>query len=93
MTEKEFYIWAGKRHKEIRESKHITQDELAQMTKFDRSVISRFENSGKKISTFRMKQLLEAMGCTLSDLSPESEPTPEKKTPSTSPYHCQPVMA
>lgn len=91
MTEKEFYIEAGKKFKELRESKHITQDKLSHITGFDRSVISRFENSGKKISTFRMKQLLEAIDCTLADLEPDNQPTPEKKTPSIS--LCQPLMA
>jgi transcriptional regulator with XRE-family HTH domain len=92
MTEKEFYIWAGERHKSIRLSKGITQPELAQETGIDQSIISKFENNGKKISTFRLKQLLEAMGSSLADLEP-SDPSSEKKTPSTSIYPCQPVMA
>lgn len=84
MTEKEFYIWAGDRFRGLRESKKITQFDLARDTGIDQSLISKFENHGKKISTFRMKQLLKGIGCSLADLEPESEPTPEKKTPQAS---------
>lgn len=68
MNEKEFYIQAGKRMKELRERKRISQAELSHKTGIDQSLISKFENSGKKISAYRLKQLLEAMDYTLADL-------------------------
>lgn len=89
MNEKDFYIWAGKRVKEMRNLVGITQDELSQKTGIDRTLISKFENSGKKISMFRVKQILEAMGYSLADI----EHLPEKKTLSTSALQYQPVMA
>lgn len=73
MTEKEFYVWAGKKFRQMREEKSITQDELAEKTGIDRSLISKFENTGKKISAFRLKQLLEALGLSLGDLSDEKK--------------------
>lgn len=89
MNEKDFYVWAGNRFRELRESKRMTQFDLSQSTGIDQSLISKFENHGKKISTFRMKQLLKAIGCTLADIEPEEEPTAQKKTlsPLPSPYH------
>lgn len=91
MNEKQFYVWAGDRFRTLRESKRITQFDLARDTGIDQSLISKFENHGKKISTFRMKQLLEGIGCSLSDLEPDEEYQPEKKTPSIS--LCRPLMA
>jgi len=92
MNEKDFYVWAGNRFRELRESKRMTQFDLAGATGIDQSLISKFENHGKKISTYRMKQLLEAIGCTLADLEPD-ETGPEKKTPSTSIFQSAPAMA
>lgn len=82
MTEKEFYVLAGKRLKEIRADKGITQEELSQKTGIDRTLISKFENTGKKISMFRVKQLLDAMDCSLGNIELHSE----KKTLLTSTY-------
>jgi transcriptional regulator with XRE-family HTH domain len=86
MTEKEYYLKLGKKFRALRESQGVTQDDLAKQTGFDRTIISRFENNGKKITTFRMEQLLAALGLSLADL--EAEHPPEKKTPriSTSPF-------
>ena len=87
MEEKEFYRIAGKRVKELRERQNITQEELSAKTGIDQSIISKFENTGKKISAFRLKQILEAMGCTLGDLA-----TKKKKTWN-SPLPFQPITA
>ena len=65
MTEQEFYAWAGNKIKKLREEKNLTQEELSKITGFDQSIISKFENAGKKISAYRIKQILEAMGHTL----------------------------
>ena len=69
MTEKDFYVWAGKKIRDLREKANITQEELSQQTGIDRTLISKFENTGKKISAFRIKQILETMGYTLADLT------------------------
>jgi transcriptional regulator with XRE-family HTH domain len=88
MTEKEYYILAGKRFKDLRELKGFTQSGLSEKTGIAQSMISKFENSGEKLSTFNMRKLLKAMDCSLDDLESGFEPTPEKKTPriSTSPF-------
>lgn len=81
MTEKQFFVWAGERYKKMREHEDVSQSEVSRITGIDRSIISKFENTGKKISTFRLKQLLEAIGYKLADFEPEEgESLPEKKT-------------
>jgi len=73
MTEKEFYISAGKKVKELREKAGFTQDEIATKTGIDRTLLSKFENTGKKISAFRLKQIFEAMGISISELFDEKK--------------------
>jgi transcriptional regulator with XRE-family HTH domain len=73
MNEKEFYIDAGKKIKELREKAGLTQDDIAVKTGIDRTLISKFENTGKKISAFRLKQIIEAIGISASELFGEKK--------------------
>jgi len=80
MTEKQYYILAGQRLRHIREAKGFTQSKLSKITGVDQSMISKFENSGEKLSTYNLRKLLKAMDCTLNDVEPEDNLTTQKKT-------------
>ena len=56
------------RLKELREAKHMTQDELSAATGINRVAIARYEttNMGMTIGTARL--LANALGCTVNDL-------------------------
>lgn len=68
MTEKEFYILAGQKVKQLRESIAMSQKTISEKTGIAVSILSRFERDGKKLSAYRLQQILEAMGFSLSDI-------------------------
>lgn len=75
MTEKEFYIEAGKQVRDLRKSIDMTQEDLSEKTGIARSLIAKFESTGKKISAYRLQQIMQAMGFSIVDLGS----FPEKK--------------
>jgi ribosome-binding protein aMBF1 (putative translation factor) len=89
MTEQQFYKELGQQVKSLREARGLNPAQLANNVGIPRSLLVRFEEDGKKMSAWRMNQLLKFFELgTLENLF-----HPEKKTPSISTYPCQPVMA
>lgn len=59
----------GYKIKEIRESKHMTQDELAQKSGISRVTISAMENGAERNTTSRtLVKLAEALGVTIDQI-------------------------
>ena len=67
MTEEQFVIWVGNRIREVRNSVEMSQQEVANKAGCNRAFIAKVEN-GKKVSTYRLKRIMEAMGLNLQDL-------------------------
>ena len=90
MTEMKFYKVLGERCKARRKELNLNTAQVSRrMGGFNRALIGRFENEGKKISAYRLNQLLGVLELqSIEDVVPS-----EKKTPSTSTYPCQPVTA
>lgn len=57
MTKQEFQILIGKRIKQMRESKNISQVELANMCDFERSNMSRIEMGNTCPSTYTLYKI------------------------------------
>ena len=68
MTENEFYIWLGKRIRELREKAGLKQKELAEKVELTAQFLSNVENRGQKISAYQLNRILEAMGLSQADL-------------------------
>jgi transcriptional regulator with XRE-family HTH domain len=58
----------GKRVKEIRQSKGITQEELAIKAQLHRTYISSIELGKRNISLLNIEKLAKALDCTIGDL-------------------------
>ena len=69
MTEKEFYIWTGKRIKELREKAGLKQKDVAEKVEIPPQFLSDVENRGKKMSAYQINRILDVMGFTQADLT------------------------
>lgn len=56
------------RLKELREAKHMTQEELSNATGIHRITISRYETTGRGMTLYTAQLLANALGCTVNDL-------------------------
>ena len=61
MTEQEYYKKLGEDIKALRESKGVKKIDLAEKMGVKSSILSEFENEGKKISAFRINQIMEIL--------------------------------
>ena len=71
MTEQEYYKKLGEEIKVLRESKGVKKIDLAERMGVKSSILSEFENEGKKMSAYRINQIMEILN---------GETFPEKKT-------------
>ncbi|MDY0094819.1 MAG: helix-turn-helix transcriptional regulator [Candidatus Vecturithrix sp.] len=62
MNEKDFYLWVGNRIRELREKANLKKNDIAKKIGVSPSLLTEAENDGKKLSAWRIKQILEAMG-------------------------------
>lgn len=62
MTEQEFYNELGAKFKALREKAGLTTAQVSRRIVFNRSLLMKFEEQGKKISAFRINQLLGVFG-------------------------------
>lgn len=62
MTETEYYVWLGQEFKSRRESLGLNAAQVARRAGFNRALLSQFENDGKRISAYRINQLLRVLG-------------------------------
>jgi transcriptional regulator with XRE-family HTH domain len=58
----------GKKIRDIRQQKRMTQQELSQKTQIEQTVISRYETGRIVPSLTRLKQIADALEISLSDL-------------------------
>ena len=65
--EKEYYQYLGKRFKALRRKVGKTAEEVAEQIGVDQALIYQFENNGKKISAYRLNQLLRLFGFQTAD--------------------------
>ena len=63
----------GQRVKEIRQTKGITQEELAIKAQLHRTYISSIELGKRNVSLLNIEKLAKALGCSMSDFFPEKE--------------------
>lgn len=68
MNEQEFYLWIGKRIRDLREKAGMKKKDLAEKIGISPTFLSNVENDGKKISAFQINRILKALGLTQSDL-------------------------
>lgn len=73
MNEKEFYQWVGNRIKELREKANLKKNDVAKKIGVSPSLLTEAENDGKKLSAWRIKQIVEAMGYSPEDLYIDQE--------------------
>lgn len=62
LQEKEYYQQLGQKFKALRKKVGKTAEDVADEIGVDRALIAQFENNGKKISAYRINQLLEVFG-------------------------------
>jgi transcriptional regulator with XRE-family HTH domain len=62
MTEQEFYSTLGMKFRALREKAGLTPAQVSRRIGWNRSLLMRFEEQGKKISAFRINQLLGVFG-------------------------------
>lgn len=67
---------AGRRIKEIREAKKISQNKLAKLSGVSQSAISSIEGETKSPSIDTLDRIAEALGCTTYDILAENAPPP-----------------
>lgn len=67
---------SGKRVREWRLAKGLTQDDLGNAIGVEGPTISRLENGKLKLSSERLSQIAEALGCELSDIAAGPPPHP-----------------
>lgn len=71
---------AGEKIRYIRESKNITQAELAEILGMkSKSAVSRTESSGDKLTTKTIMKYAKALGVSPVDIISEDKPTPPAK--------------
>ena len=82
LQEKEYYQQLGQRFKALRKRVGKTSEEVADEIGVTRALITQFENNGKKISAFRINQLLGVFGFnSIESLIETTEDPAKKKTP------------
>lgn len=73
MNEKDFYKWFGKEFQITRERKGLKQKDVAEQAEVDPTELSRFENTGKKISAYKILRLLKAINSTAEEILGDTE--------------------
>ncbi|WP_304517477.1 helix-turn-helix domain-containing protein [Cecembia rubra] len=69
LTKKEFRILLGERIKQIRESKELTQEQLAfKMGYKDKQVVSRYEREGANPNSFTLIQICQALDVSVEEI-------------------------
>lgn len=79
--EKEYYLDLGRKFKTLRKRVGKTTEEVAEEIGVDRAMIAQFENYGKKISAYRINQLLQVFGFAPIETNLDDVLTGEKKNP------------
>ena len=68
MTTDERMIAFGKRVREVRRSKRISQEKLAEMAAIDRSYMGNIERGEKNITLKKAYEICDALGIEIKDL-------------------------
>ena len=68
MPEKDIYILIGKRIKDIRENKGMTQQQVSDICDFEKSTLSRIEAGRTNITIKNLYKLSVALGVRIMDL-------------------------
>lgn len=74
-NEMEYDIEIGKRIREIRKIKGISQEELGNLVGLTFQQIQKYENAKSRVSFSRLCSIAEALGVTLADFIDLDEPT------------------
>mgnify|MGYP003591327069 CR=1 FL=1 len=73
MNEKDFYKWFGKEFQGLREKRGLKQKDVADIAGIASTELSRFENTGKKISAYKILRLLKAIESSMEEILGETE--------------------
>lgn len=68
MNEREFLPVFGKRLRDLRQAKGLTQERLASDAGFDRTYVSLVERGKRNLSLLNMMRFARALGVTVADL-------------------------
>ena len=63
----------GKEFQALREKKGLKQKDVAKIADIGATTLSMFENSGKKISAYRILRLLKAIGSSMEEVLGDAE--------------------
>lgn len=65
---KQFLLFLGKKVREERDKKGLSQEQLGKLSKFHRTYIGMIERGEKSITVFNLKRIAEALGLKVVDL-------------------------
>ena len=71
-VQEEMHAEVGRRIRELRQTKHFLQEELARKAGLSASALSNFEQGRRRISLEWLRKLSKVLGVTVSDLIPDS---------------------
>jgi transcriptional regulator with XRE-family HTH domain len=68
MSENQLYRQVGKKIREVRESKNLSQQALADMCNFEKSNLSRIEAGRNNLTLKTLKKIANSLGVQIKDL-------------------------
>ena len=71
-TEAQMHAEVGRRIRELRQTKHLLQEELARKAGLSASALSNFEQGRRRISLEWLRKISRVLGVSVSDLIPDS---------------------
>ena len=76
LEEKQFYTDLGQKLLNLRSEAGIKKTEIAEKLGVNTSILSEAENHGKKLSAYRLTQILDVLGYELSYVKKNPNPSP-----------------
>lgn len=64
----DFLKWFGRRLREIRHQRNLSQEELAELAGIDRTYVGGVERGERNLSVLNVKRLADALGINVKDL-------------------------
>jgi transcriptional regulator with XRE-family HTH domain len=72
-TLSDVFVRFGKKLREIRESRGVSQEKLAEMAYLHRTYVSSVERGKRNISLLNIERLAKALGVSLQELMPDNQ--------------------
>ena len=74
-TLSDVFVRFGKKLREIRERKGVSQEKLAEMAALHRTYVSSVERGKRNISLLNIERLAQALGVSLQEIMPDNQKT------------------